>query len=170
MAYGDCKRWNGSAWVSAPVTVYDGASQVATVGSFWNGSAWEQIWPAVVVNLDGESINSTGSGTRTAGLRVNSDGTVDKRIQTTYSQIDNATDWIIPNSASADDTYHVRMTVDAGDAFTSGPSSWVNVNTNPVWYLQDSAPLTNTCTLEISNDGGSTTLTSGTYVFNVESL
>lgn len=83
-----------------------------------------------------EKISTTGG---IAGFRFNSDGTIDNRIQTTYTQINASTDWIIPNGAAPDD-YEIMMTY-TGDAPTgtaSYPAStWLAFSTygNPEWYV-----------------------------------
>lgn len=50
-----------------------------------------------------------GAQEATCGFRFNSDGTVDKEEETVYSQVNNGTDWIIPNS-DASTTYYIRAT------------------------------------------------------------
>ncbi len=66
-----------------------------------------------------------------AGVRVNSDGTVDKRESAVFTQIDSATDWIIPNSAAPDD-YEVRIT---NVVFNAGTGFFVSAAAEDVWIV-----------------------------------
>lgn len=76
-----------------------------------------------------------------AGVRFNSDGTVDSYsfdgATLTLTQIDTATDWVIPNSAAPDD-YEVQCTDNnanlAGGSDTSG--SYIVLTSNRTWYVQ----------------------------------
>lgn len=120
----------------------------------------------VTVNLDGESITSSGS----AGFRVNTDGTIDSRkgAGPTYAQIDPDTDWIIPNFASGDKTYHIRYDVIESnmDPGSDLMNVWLEINVNREWWHITSG-LTRNGTLRVSDDGGSTDLDSGTYSITV---
>ena len=132
----------------------------------------------VRVSLSGQTIVTTGTGQLSAyaAVRFNSDGTVDEfesHGTNDYVQIDSATDWIIPNTASADKTYHVRVTgTPPTDDFTVKPvanGSWVAVSTSPEWAVEDfNADIGVTVamgsvTFELSDDAGSTVIASGTY-------
>ena len=135
--------------------------------------------PALSLDGQTQTATSTSSGDTHSGTRFNSDGTVDEleRVNgggTSYSQIDNATDWIIPNSQASEKTYHVRATqiriTDSG--FEVGAlGSWININTSPEWYQvrKNAGGNGNSewdITFDISDDGGSTTLVSGRYDHN----
>lgn len=92
-----------------------------------------------VVNLDGEaSIVATGL----AGVRINTDGTIDKNLDSTYSQIDAGTDWVIPNSA-AGSLFEVRCTLDSGSLLVdAGTGTWLAMSTNREWGTDSSATIT----------------------------
>ena len=138
------------------------------------GGVWKQVFQKVAITLSGQSVSEVGAGEQIAGIRINTDGTIDQRTAlATYTQIDASTDWIIPNSAAADATYHVKWTPGVGDPLTTGSDStgtWLELNTNREWFLKDTAALTHQATLAISNDGGTTTLDSATYNLLIETL
>ena len=94
--------------------------------------------------LSGETIiDSITSRTATAGVRVNSDGTIDKLVNTTYTQIDATTDWVIPNTA-ADGDHEVRITAvtfneGAGfDVEAEVEDTWIALSANRTWAVVDS--------------------------------
>jgi hypothetical protein len=126
------------------------------------------------VNLSGEATVTDASVSRacTAGIRVNSDGTIDKLINATYTQISAATDWIIPNGAASSD-YDVRITgvtFNTGTVWDSEASPedvWINLGSDRLWSVDDdsSTAVDNhdvSFTIEIRGPGG-TTLSSGAY-------
>ena len=43
------KKWNGSAWVTAPVKKWNGSAWVDAKVSKWNGSTWVQLYPETSV-------------------------------------------------------------------------------------------------------------------------
>lgn len=118
--------------------------------------------PSGTVTVSGETVTSSGS----AGIRVNTDGTIDSRKGSgpTYAQIDASTDWIIPNSASGIKTYHVRLDINESNMHASSDSmnTWLEINTAREWWHVSSG-LTRNGTLRVSDDGGSTDLDTGTY-------
>ena len=64
------------------------------------GGVWKQFYNVVAYALSGEAnIDDlvTQPTVAIAGIRVNADGTIDKRIGAVYTQIDSATDWGVPN-------------------------------------------------------------------------
>lgn len=172
--------YNGVTWVPASeVHVYNGVSWVeANEVHVYNGVSWVQVYTKGVVNLDGEGALGActwiSNGTTTVGLRVNSDGTIDRHRNGAWAQIDASTDWIIPNSASSAKTYHVKgdWTGDSLLAGSSATGSWLPVSGNPYWLLRDTTAddgaKTGTLTLSISSDGGTTTLDSATYAFSAD--
>jgi hypothetical protein len=126
------------------------------------------------LSLSGESITGTVSGASViAGIRVNTDGTIDSLKGTTYAPIDAATDWIMPNSA-ATSTYEVRITAvtfNAGSAFASeaaAEDAWIDLSANREWTVQDTnaGPAGNQdvdFTLEIRLGSSGNALKSGSY-------
>ena len=54
------KKWNGSAWVTAPFKKWNGSSWVDAYVWKWNGSKWVQLYPDTVVS---GSTNTVTSGT-----------------------------------------------------------------------------------------------------------
>lgn len=104
-----------------------------------------------VVTLSGEAIigTSTTESHPIAGIRVNTDGTIDKitgEFSTpTYTQIDAATDWIIPNtSATSVFEFKIEERAEGGTAsgaFVSPGGSikdlgtWYPLTGNLTWYV-----------------------------------
>lgn len=123
-----------------------------------------------VVNLDGETISFSSTNNRWAGVRINTDGTVDRRGGTTsnYTQIDTTTDWIIPNGA-ANSSYEVYCAVNSTsgnglDAGSASTATWLALSTNREWFCNRTTVGTDNAniTISIRYNGGST-LDSGTY-------
>lgn len=101
-----------------------------------------------------------------AGVRFNSDGTIDKNEGGSYTQIDANTDWIIPNGADKT-PYTVRCTdnnanLAAGSAATG---TWLAATSTWNWYIEQTSFGTKNLDidLEISPDGGTTIIASGNY-------
>lgn len=109
--------------------------------------------------------------TATAGVRVNTDGTVDKRRGGDYFQIDAATDYVIPNDASKTNV-RFRCT-NNGSALAGGSAatgSWLDITANREWFVQRSTVGIDTLNIdiEISIDSGSSTHDTGTYTGQAE--
>lgn len=121
---------------------------------------------AAVVTISGEVISSANS----AGLRINTDGTLDSRKGSgpTYAQIDGTTDWIIPNFAASQKTYHVRFDVTESNmnAGSDLMNTWLLLDQEREWWHVFSG-LTRNGSLRISDDGGSTDLDSGPFALTV---
>lgn len=112
-----------------------------------------------IVTLSGEAISSGGAG-KDASLIINTDGTLDKSEDDVTTQIDSATDWIIPNS-SADALYEMRFVSFVGDAFSTdelgGENNWTAISTNRELALPgDVASKSCSFTLEVRFNGGPT--------------
>lgn len=120
-----------------------------------------------VVTLSGETISNVNG---VSGIRFNTDGTIDQRIDASYFQIDADTDWIIPNTRAGDGTgYEVRMTNLVGNSFDSEPAvedAWVDLSSNREWHYTPSASKSCTCDFEIRL-ASSTTLASTGYTISV---
>ena len=116
------------------------------------------------------------SGTLRAGVRFNTDGTVDKRVGDTYSQINAASDWITPRVGLSPGDYHVRAN-EVGDGL-------FGVDTENVWHALSSArewynvrinadgdgSYTSTLTVDLSDDGGSTIAVTKVYTLIVDNI
>ena len=75
-----------------------------------------------VVTVSGDAAADTGvNRAARAAIVLRSDGTVDQIENVTTTQIDTATDWIIPNSAAPDD-YEGRYTGLVGDPLDNATS------------------------------------------------
>ena len=120
--------------------------------------------------LSGETgISSVGTpGPFQAGVRVNSDGTIDKRETASYTQIDAATDWKIPNSVPTGANVRIRCTDNNANLHASSDAtgSWLLLTVDREWWVEQSGSVGSKAldiTLEISLDGGSTVHDSASY-------
>ncbi|MBN4046392.1 hypothetical protein JYU02_00150 [bacterium AH-315-P15] len=92
------------------------------------------------LNLDGHTVTKAKINQSCwAGVEVLSNGTV-KAVGATSSgrtQIDGATDWVIPNSAAPDD-YEVHCHLDSGSALTSSDAqdTWLPLTTTRKWQIK----------------------------------
>ena len=168
------KRWTGSAWEDvADIKRWTGSAwETINQVNRWSGSAWEKIWPSYTVTVSGESVTHDTDVTATAGIRFNSDGTVDKREGSSYTQVDTSTDWIDPNGA-ADSTYDVRITsvvwTNGSSFFVEAASEdvWIDLGSDREWSVQDTQSSglgrkTVSFTVEIRKDEGAV-IDSATY-------
>jgi len=131
----------------------------------------------ITVNLDGATANSidiSAPKTAGAGFSFNMDGTVDDWDRNSgFTQIDTATDWIIPNSA-ASSLYEMAYTSFTGDALTTdefgGVDTWVNMSENrEVRLISDADPEALSCqfTMQVRLNGGAV-ISSAVYTINAE--
>lgn len=125
-----------------------------------------------IVTVSGEVITDSQAdpGPADAAVRFKTDGTVEKYESFSYTQIDAATDWIIPNLAASKRSYVVKATElgQTGTGSRTGPTlgSWHALTTNREWKVSRTSGVgsaTWDLTIEISADGGTTTLDSATY-------
>ena len=147
-----------------------GTWKAVQVGYIKVSGAWKEFYTAATVTLSGETIADSDSGGATVSIFFRSDGTVDKKEGASTSQIDSATDWIIPNG-SADSTYEVRCTNIAGDTWSAeaaAEGTWVGLGSDREWRFTDSIPggYSLTCDFEIRKDGGAALASTG-YTFNL---
>lgn len=122
------------------------------------------------VTLSGESIEATAADPQNAiaALRINQDGTVDKVVNTVPTQLDAATDWLVPNGFAPDD-YEVRFTNLVGDAPGAGGTAedeWVPLSAgNFSVTLTQASVGSKACSFDIEIRRGSSgaALDSGSY-------
>lgn len=169
----------GGVDISNRFEVIGAGTKVADVGYDSGGVDISNIFrdisePLVTVTLSGGTVSDAGPSPGNAGIRVNSNGTIDERVGASYNQISSGTDWIIPNIASGDATYHFRVSGGSGDAFNVGSdaeNTWINVSSAPEWWVTaigSEVLRSRTFTLSVSDDGGSTTLTSNSYTVTAD--
>ena len=97
------------------------------------------------VTLSGETL--TRNDESVVGVRFNADGTVDSLLDGSYAQIDNATDWIIPNNA-APGLYQVRVTSvtetdssgNGWQAAAAANDTWIALTSNRLWAVVAAGP------------------------------
>lgn len=102
-------------------------------------------------------------------LKVDSNGNVYESEGgglASYVQIDSAADWKRPVDGPG--VFHVRATLDSGDALTVGTVGlWMILTSDRVWQQSVSGSMglfrSSTLTIEISNDGGTTVVASAVY-------
>lgn len=170
----ELKVKSGGSWrtITQPEVKSGGIWRQITTIEVKSGGVWREVFtlPSGVVTVSGETISSQGIGFQTATVIFRADGTTDKfTTQTGTTQIDVATDWIIPNDA-ADSTYEVRYTSLVGDAFTffaAAEDVWVDLGSDRQWGYRDTNSnffvlKTGTATFEIRKDGGAV-IASATY-------
>jgi len=140
------------------------------------GGVWKQWYAAVAVTLSGEAgINDDALDPDDArvGVRWNSDGTLDKNIDTSYIQIDATTDWIIPNGADKTGMV-VRCTDNNANlaAGSAGTGSWLSASATRTWFITQTTIGSKLLdiTLEVSLDSGSTVHDSAGYTGTAEVL
>lgn len=134
---------------------------------------------APVLNLDGHianavNVNATARGT----IVIRADGTMDKIINTTTSQIDSTADWIRPEDAAPDD-YEARYTGLTGDPLDATTTAAVNV-----WHALDLADyffeqianvgtnddFVSNFTIEIRKGSSGGALVSGAYTCDAQNI
>ena len=110
-----------------------------------------------------------------AGIRFNTDGTVDQELENAgspaYSQISAGTDWIIPND-SATSLYEIRCSNVTANTWGLGSEvidTWVDLSVAREWTYYRAAPLGTSslfCDFEIRHNGGAA-LDLGAYEFKI---
>jgi len=119
------------------------------------------------------TVDNVGT-TATASITFNTDGTVDLARSHGVTSEPDVYDWVIPNNPTK--TYHIRATqvsAPTGTGTATGTiGSWLQLNSNRSFGLSDtqsagsSGSSTSQYTIEISDDGGTTTIDSGTVTFS----
>jgi hypothetical protein len=126
------------------------------------------------VNLDGHTINGNTSGSESqAGVRINADGTVDQNDDGVFSQIDSATDWVIPNSlGGADYTARASVSGDALDAGSAAEDTDLALSTPRHWFVSDNTPTVGgksaTVTVTLKSAASGATLAVGVYTLTAD--
>ena len=136
---------------------------------------------APVITLSGQSPSASDASApydSLVGIRITLSGVVQEKEQTNgsggWTTVDPATDWIIPNSSAGDDTYHYKYAY-TGDTLNVGSDtigSWQAFDGTKTFWLDSTVfeSLSGGGLLELSNDGGSTTLASATYNLTLDNL
>lgn len=142
--------------------------------------------PAETVNLTNATVQefstAPSAGDKEAGYEVLNTGNVQSVVNEdngagppTFNQLNPVTDWI--DNKSYVGTYHARMTQDSGDALGAGSSplnAWREIGVDTaLWLLQSGNGAgfqSFVGTIEISDDGGSTTLDSATITLETNEV
>lgn len=131
---------------------------------------------SAVVTVSGEVITDTGAGARTyrAAAVFRTGGTVDKIVNTTTTQIDNSTDWLIPNGDAPAD-YEVKYDLISGPALDGSTSLadgvWGALTADKFFEQRRTAIGSSSSTITISvRKGSGSVLDSATYVLTADRL
>lgn len=166
---------SGGSWrdVTDPQMKISGTWEPIWEGWVRVAGTWQQFYLRVpTVTVSGEVIShSVANGnTARAGIMVRADGTLDKREGLSFTQIDTSTDWVFPRRSSNDigDDYHVRFEDSAilDPLHGAALDTWHALTSDREVYLEHSTTdtqETQSVTVKISDDGGTTTLDSGTF-------
>ena len=127
-----------------------------------------------IVTVSGQTITPApvaDPGNAKATVIFNADGTVDQNRNESVTQIDSATDWIIPNEKASGD-YDVRYTGLTGDALdiaAAAEDAWIALSSDREFGLTQTVIGTKdtTVTIEIRGPDGST-IDSASYRFITE--
>jgi hypothetical protein len=128
-----------------------------------------------LVTVSGETISDINVAfVSFATVRFKSTGIVQKDTNAGSNvQIDSGTDWIIPN-ASAAGGYEIRATATgpsgSGSLTGSALNTWLSLASDREWTLTVIGDESSTTTLLIEIRQGSTVLSSGSYVLNVDGI
>ncbi len=149
----------------------------AKVGGSWKdvdeihsrvSGVWEQVFKREKVTLTTGLYSFQNPNDAKAGVQFLTDGrkqSVEGFGSTPYVDRDVSTDWVIPNNTFTG-TYHIRGTLNSGPPPNTGTLNvWEALTSNRRWEnveTGDSITSSN-ITIEISADGGSTTLESTSF-------
>lgn len=116
-------------------------------------------------SIVGSTVSPTDSQ---AGVRINTDSTLDKYEDGVYTQINSATDWCLPVRTIGSGEYYVRCTDNNANiaAGSSATGTWLNIATALQWYVEvtGTGSKSLSVTLEISDKSdGSNILATGTF-------
>lgn len=170
----------GGVWkaINTAYVKVGGAWKTVDAAYIKTAGAWKTAWQNISYALSGETIQDSEftSGTADASVRVNTDGTIDKIEGITTTQIDSATDWVIPNSTASTVDHWVRATQNSqtGGGTTSGPAlgTWWKVSgtgsANREWKISSNFGAAESAnwniTLAIATDASGTNIVAtGTY-------
>ena len=129
--------------------------------------SWKEFYSYISYALSGESGISaleTQPATAYAGIRINADGTIDKRVNSVYTQIDAATDWGIPNGdITGDEEFYCTDNNANIDGGSDATGSWEAAPLQ--WYVANSAgaPKLLDLTVQVRPASGEPAADSGEY-------
>jgi hypothetical protein len=135
--------------------------------------------PGFSLSLDGETIlHDVFNSAARAELWINADGTVDEGIDSVFSQIDSATDWVRPEHFSTSLPWYIRWNFISGDAVTTTPiaeDTWVLMDgvSNYTWTNFASAGNLTTSSIQVSihwnnTDTFDTETETGSYIITAD--
>ena len=128
--------------------------------------------PSARVQVSGQNVNGQVEGAASqAGIRVNSDGTIDENSDAIYGQIDAATDWIRPQTPAPGD-FEARITGFTGDGLEVADlaiGTFGVISESPQWYLETSIVEVRTCTFTLEiRKGSGPVISSASYTLTCE--
>jgi len=133
---------------------------------------WKEFYSLISYALSGEagiSALETQPATAYAGIRINADGTIDKRINSVYTQIDVATDWGIPNGeVTGDEEFYCTDNNANIDGGSDATGSWITAPAQ--WYVSSSGVSKSLdLTIQVRPASGEPAADSGEYTGNATS-
>lgn len=118
-----------------------------------------------LVQISDQSISSNQTVTATAGYRLTSAGSAQKREQNTYTTLET---WLLAGSAG---DYEVRATLQSGTLTTGTLNTWQPLSSDREWFNQDpssdESPVNGTLLIEIRITSG-TVLDSATITLSAD--
>lgn len=138
----ETKVRSGGVWrtITGPEVKVGGVWRAIETIQVRLGGVWRTVFESAVVTVSGESATDIGVNRASrAVIVVRQDGTIDKIQNVTTTQVDSATDWIIPNSEAPSDyqTRYTGLTGDPLDASTSAAQNvWRAISVGDYFYEQ----------------------------------
>lgn len=134
-----------------------------TEGHVRVSSVWKEFYSSgPAINLTNVSEVGFGVGS-SAGVKMTNSGKWQSGLgggsSPSYSDVD-ALEWADPESASIGDDYHCRLVTSSGTLSTGTADSWLALTSDREFTVVETRDFSGT--MEISDDGGSTTITTCT--------
>ena len=133
------KKWNGSAWVTAPIKKWNGSAWVDAYTYKWDGSKWVQIYPETIASLS--FAWQTGGNFRSwreAGYETTTSTTTAK--QGPYGSYTPAYGYLDISSASIPGTKNITSIHELLLTATRGGSGSYNADKTIYFYRSADAP------------------------------
>ena len=131
------KKWNGSAWVTAPVKKWNGSAWVDAKVSKWNGSTWVQLYPETNVTRS-QTVSSSTFNTWRGSKWLNT-GTA---RQGEYGSYGACAGYLGINAGNFTGSGNITAINSASFSGTRGGAGYYNNNQTLYFYRSNVAPST----------------------------